>query len=103
MKKKRLFNSKAEQSIPLKDIPIMVSGCPLGICCRYDDSQSASHDDIHFASSANVIPFSPEQLGVLHTPRHPALFRRSEINPFDINPKEFYPPPDFLKLLREIS
>jgi uncharacterized protein YbbK (DUF523 family) len=180
MKKKRLSNSKADQSIPLKDIPIMVSGCLLGICCRYDGSQSASHSITHFASSANFIPFCPEQLGGLPTPRHPAkivggdgqdvlsgeatvinslgedvthaykkgaeealrvarlvgssvallrekspscglctpycekssrsgmgvtaaLFRRSGIKTFDINPEEDFPPPNFLELLGELS
>lgn len=180
MKKKRLSNSKADQSIPLKYIPIMVSGCLLGICCRYDGGLSPSHSIIHFASSANIIPFCPEQLGGLPTPRHPArivggdgrdvlsgkatvinnmgedvtdaykkgaeealsvarlvrsriallrekspscglttpycekstnsgmgvtaaLFRRSGIKTFDINPKEDFPPPNFLELLREMS
>jgi uncharacterized protein YbbK (DUF523 family) len=180
MKKKRLSNSEADQSIPLKYIPIMVSGCLLGICCRYDGSQSPSHSIIRFASSANIIPFCPEQLGGLPTPRHPAkivggdgrdvfsgkatvindmgedvtdaykkgaeqalrvarlvrstiallrekspscglttpyceksthsgmgvtaaLFRRSGIKMFDINPNEDFPSPDFLELFREIS
>ena len=180
MKKNRLSNSKADQSIPLKDIPIMVSGCLLGIRWRYDGTQSASHGITDFASSGNIIPFCPEQLGGLPTPRHPAkivggdgrdvlsgeatvinslgedvtlaykegaeqalriarlvgssivllrerspscglstpyceksslsgmgvtaaLFRRSGIRTFDINPREDFPPPNFLELLGEAS
>lgn len=180
MKKKRLSDSKADQTIPFKEIPIMVSGCLLGICCRYDGTQSASQGIIHFASSANIIPICPEQLGGLPTPRHPAkivggdgqdvlsgkaavinsmgedvteaykkgaeealkvarlvrssiallrekspscglttpycgkstdsgmgvtaaLFHRSGIKMFDINPNEDFPSPNFLELFREIS
>jgi hypothetical protein len=32
-----------------------------------------------------------------------ALFRRSGIKTFDINPEEDFPPPNFLELLGELS
>ena len=47
----------------------MVSGCLLGIGCRYDGGTCASPGLIRFASSANLIPICPEQLGGLSTPR----------------------------------
>ncbi len=72
MKKKRSSNSKADEPIPFKDIPIMVSACLLGIHCRYDGGQSASPNIIHFTSSLIIIPFCPEQMGGLPTPRNPA-------------------------------
>lgn len=50
----------------------MVSGCLLGLRCRYDGKEGASADIIRFASSANLIPICPEQLGGLPTPRPPA-------------------------------
>ena len=53
----------------------MISGCLLGIRCRYDGGECGSSNIIHFASSANVIPFCPEQLGGLSTPRPPVSIR----------------------------
>lgn len=50
----------------------MVSGCLFGIRCRYDGGQCASPHIIHFSSKAKFIPFCPEQLGGLPTPRTPA-------------------------------
>lgn len=72
MEKKRSSNLKTDEFGHLKDFPIMISGCLLGIRCRYDGGQCASPGIIHFASSANIIPFCPEQLGGLSTPRLPA-------------------------------
>ena len=50
----------------------MISSCLLGLHCRYDGGECGSADIIRFASSANIIPFCPEQLGGLPTPRPPA-------------------------------
>lgn len=49
----------------------MISACLLGIRCRYDGRSRGSPGIIRFASSANIIPFCPEQLGGLPTPRPP--------------------------------
>lgn len=50
----------------------MISACLLGICCRYDGRDSGCPDLIKMTSRFNYIPFCPEQLGGLSTPRPPA-------------------------------
>ena len=70
MKKRNLFNS-VDNDIPL-NIPVMISGCLLGICCRYDGGDSGCSDIIKYSPLLNIIPFCPEQLGGLSTPRAPA-------------------------------
>ncbi len=52
--------------------PIMVSACLLGVRCRYDGKDASCAGLINFASSFPFIPFCPEQLGGLSTPRSPA-------------------------------
>lgn len=52
--------------------PVLISGCLLGISCRYDGGESGCYGIINMASSINIIPFCPEQLGGLSTPRPPA-------------------------------
>ena len=47
----------------------MVSGCLLGIRCRYDGGTCTSPGIFRFVSSDNLIPICPEQLGGLPTPR----------------------------------
>ena len=49
--------------------PVMVSACLLGIRCRYDGQHSLCPDLAHFMGSHPFIPFCPEQLGGLPTPR----------------------------------
>ena len=49
----------------------MVSACLLGIHCRYDGEHSLCPDLVEFATSVFFIPFCPEQLGGLPTPRQP--------------------------------
>lgn len=55
-----------------RDFPILISACLLGVCCRYDAEERSCPKLVRFASSARVIPFCPEQLGGLPTPRPPA-------------------------------
>ncbi|SPD75055.1 conserved hypothetical protein [uncultured Desulfobacterium sp.] len=50
----------------------MVSACLLGIHCRYDGGHSACSDLMELIPSVSLIPFCPEQLGGLSTPRSPA-------------------------------
>jgi len=69
MKRKTSSNSSTDEFGHIKDSPFMVSGCLLGIRCRYDGGTCASPGLIRFASSANLIPICPEQLGGLSTPR----------------------------------
>jgi len=52
--------------------PIMVSACLLGIHCRYDGRHSLCPELVDFVTAAVFIPFCPEQLGGLPTPRPPA-------------------------------
>lgn len=56
----------------LKNFPVLISACLLDISCRYDGRGSGSPGIISMASSINIIPFCPEQLGGLSTPRPPA-------------------------------
>jgi len=54
---------------------VMISACLLGIECRYDGRHSRCSDLIDFLPSIHAIPFCPEQLGGLTTPRSPADIR----------------------------
>ncbi|MDY6971833.1 MAG: DUF523 domain-containing protein [Thermodesulfobacteriota bacterium] len=53
----------------------MVSACLLGIHCRYDGRHSLCSELADIASSAGLIPFCPEQLGGLPTPRPAASIK----------------------------
>ncbi|NIA23429.1 MAG: DUF523 domain-containing protein [Proteobacteria bacterium] len=48
---------------------IMVSACLLGIKCRYDGKNKRNTNVIEYCKDAVIIPFCPEQLGGLSTPR----------------------------------
>jgi len=51
---------------------ILVSGCLLGICCRYDGLSRPDDKIIEMASFRRLLPVCPEQLGGLPTPRSAA-------------------------------
>lgn len=51
---------------------ILVSGCLLGICCRYDGRSKPEKRVWSLAAGEPVAPICPEQLGGLATPRPPA-------------------------------
>ena len=51
---------------------ILVSGCLLGVCCRYDGASKPHHSVLELAKRHELIPVCPEQLGGLATPRPPA-------------------------------
>ena len=53
-------------------ICILISACLLGVHCRYDARERGCPGLIKLASSTCVVPFCPEQLGGLPTPRPPA-------------------------------
>lgn len=50
----------------------MISACLLGINCRYDGGHSACSGLVDFVRTVYFVPFCPEQLGGLPTPRSPA-------------------------------
>lgn len=47
----------------------MVSACLMGVNCRYDGRHSARRELIDLAGRLFLVPFCPEQLGGLPTPR----------------------------------
>ncbi|MBW1702401.1 MAG: DUF523 domain-containing protein [Deltaproteobacteria bacterium] len=65
-------NSQTESLLLQKKAPVMISACLLGIHCRYDGRHASCPDLIDFVTTIPFIPFCPEQLGGLPTPRSPA-------------------------------
>ncbi len=53
----------------------MISACLLGIHCRYDGRHALCSDLVDFVTTVSFIPFCPEQLGGLSTPRPSADIR----------------------------
>ncbi len=51
---------------------ILVSGCLLGIACRYDGKSKPCPPIIELINKYNLIPFCPEVTGGLPTPRPPS-------------------------------
>ncbi|MBI9013917.1 MAG: DUF523 domain-containing protein [Clostridiales bacterium] len=51
---------------------ILVSGCLLGLCCRYDGKEKEFEDVLDYLKDKTYIPICPEQMGGLSTPRDPA-------------------------------
>ncbi|MFC1867929.1 DUF523 domain-containing protein [Thermodesulfobacteriota bacterium] len=72
MTKSLPFNLRVEKPYTNGNTPILISGCLLGLSCRYDGRDSRCKDILGIASSVTIIPFCPEQLGGLPTPRPPA-------------------------------
>lgn len=58
---------------------ILVSGCLLGVCCRYDGASKPHPGVLELAKRHELIPICPEQLGGLATPRPPAERQGSRI------------------------
>jgi len=72
-------NSRGDGAILLKNrFPIMISACLLGINCRYDGEHSACSDLVEFMASVPFVPFCPEQLGGLSTPRPPSTMKSGD-------------------------
>ena len=59
---------------------ILVSACLLGLNCRYDGQSKVSEPFISSLKSTNIIPFCPEQLGGLPTPRYRAWITHGDGN-----------------------
>ena len=53
----------------------MISACLIGVNCRYDGGHSTCSDLLDFVANVSFIPFCPEQLGGLPTPRSPAIIK----------------------------
>lgn len=51
---------------------LLVSGCLLGLCCRYDGASKPHPGVLALKERHELIPVCPEQLGGLATPRPPA-------------------------------
>ena len=51
---------------------ILISGCLLGVCCRYDGASKPHPLALELAKDHELILVCPEQLGGLATPRPPA-------------------------------
>lgn len=51
---------------------ILVSACLLGLPCRYDGKEKPCSAIFHLQKSETLIPFCPECMGGLPTPRPPA-------------------------------
>ena len=51
---------------------ILISGCLLGVCCRYDGASKPHPLAEELSKKHELVPVCPEQLGGLATPRLPA-------------------------------
>ena len=56
--------------------PLLISGCMVGLCCRFDGESKPIGKDLLNALREKfaLIPVCPEQLGGLATPREPSEF-----------------------------
>lgn len=51
---------------------VLISGCLLGLCCRYDGKSKLNENISALSEKYYLIPVCPEQLGGLKTPRNPS-------------------------------
>ncbi|MFA7561397.1 MAG: DUF523 domain-containing protein [Candidatus Izemoplasmatales bacterium] len=56
----------------MKTAPIGVSACLLGFNCKYNGKNNLNLEVINFIKGKEVVPFCPEELGGLQTPRIPS-------------------------------
>ena len=59
--------------------PILVSACLLGLSCRYDGKQKPCSAVLNFQENVTFIPFCPECMGGLPTPRPPAEIQGTQV------------------------
>ena len=59
--------------------PILISACLLGLACRYDGKQKPCSAALNLRENATLIPFCPECMGGLPTPRPPAEIQGDRI------------------------
>jgi uncharacterized protein YbbK (DUF523 family) len=75
---KRRSSLSDEALLHVKGTPVLVSACLLGVRCRYDGGHNLCPDLATTLASVHIIPFCPEQLGGLSTPRPPANIIRGD-------------------------
>lgn len=59
--------------------PILISACLLGLPCRYDGQSKPHPKAVALAEKARLIPYCPECMGGLPTPRPPAEIREDRV------------------------
>ena len=57
---------------------IFVSGCLVGINCKYDGGNNYDERIFNLVKAGKAIPICPEQLGGLKTPRNPAEIQEKD-------------------------
>ncbi len=68
-----------EGSLEMSKRSIMVSACLLGINCKYNGGNNYNGELLETLKDYNVIPFCPEQLGGLPTPRPKSEIRYDKV------------------------
>lgn len=63
----------------MKQPPIIVSACLAGIFCRYNGEVEGFEPVIDMVRRGEAIPFCPEAMGGLPTPRHPCEIRGEQV------------------------
>lgn len=58
---------------------VLISGCLLGLDCRYDGGNNYIEEIEKLKEAVNLIPVCPEQLGGLTTPRQPSEIREGNV------------------------
>ena len=58
---------------------VLISGCLLGLDCRYDGGNNYIEEIEKLKELVNLIPVCPEQLGGLTTPRQPSEIRDGNV------------------------
>lgn len=58
---------------------VLISGCLLGLDCRYDGDNNYIEEIEKLKELVNLIPVCPEQLGGLTTPRQPSEIRAGKV------------------------
>ncbi len=58
---------------------ILVSGCLLGLACRFDGKSKPHPKILKLADDETLIPFCPECMGGLSTPRAPSEIRDGQV------------------------
>ena len=58
---------------------VLISGCLIGLCCRYDGEQKRSKNIAALMEKYYLSPVCPEQLGGLKTPRNPSEIREGRV------------------------
>ena len=66
---------------------ILISGCLVGINCKYNGKNNYNEKALELVKSGKAIPICPEQLGGLTTPRNPSEIKIINNKRYVINNK----------------